>query len=70
MTNERSLSEYAGPEVWSKAVLLFPRSSLPLLDLGGSNPSANKPAPFPWTELKILPGKNDMVLDLVIDGEQ
>ena len=70
MTNERSLSECAGPEAYSKAVVLLPGSSLPSLDLGGSNLSANKLASLLGMKLKILPGKNDMVLDLVIDGEQ
>ena len=70
MTNKRSLSDCAGPKVWSKVVLLLPGSGLPLLDLGGSNPGANKLVPFPGMKLKILPGKNDMVLDLVVDGEQ
>ena len=41
VTNERSLSDCAGPKAWSKVVLLFPRRGLPSLDLGGSNPSAN-----------------------------
>ena len=70
MINERSLFDCVGLEAWSKAVLLFPGSGLPLLDLGGSNPGANKLAPLPGMKLKILTGKNDMVLDLVIDGEQ
>ena len=41
MTNERSLSDCAGPEAQSKAVLLLPGSGLLSLDLGGSNPGAN-----------------------------
>ena len=70
MTNERSLSDCAGLEAWSKAVLLLPESVLPSLELGGTNLNANKLALLPGTKLKILHGKNDTVLDLVIDGEQ
>ena len=70
MTNEISFSNCERMEAWSKAGMLLPRSGLPLLDLGGSNLSANKLAPLLRMKLKILPGKNDMVLDLVIDGEQ
>ena len=40
-----------------------------LLNLG-FNSSANKLAPLPGTRLKMIPRKNDIVLDLVVDGEQ
>ena len=70
MTNKRSLYDCTGIEEQSKVVLLLPGSGLPLLDLGGSNPGANKLAPLLGTNLKILPRKNDKDLDLAIDGEQ
>ena len=52
-------------------VLMLLGSGLPLLELGGSNPAVDaKLVPLLGTKLKILPGENDMVLDLVIDCEQ
>ena len=57
MTNERSLSNYAGLEGKPKVVLPLPKSE-PFHNLW-LNSRDNKLAPLPGTRLNIIPGKND-----------
>ena len=57
MTNERSLSDYVGPEAQPKVVLLLPGSE-PFRNLW-FNSGANKLAPLSGMRLNIIPGKND-----------
>ena len=55
--NERSLSDYAGPEAQPKVVLLLPENK-PFHNLW-FNFGANKLTSLLGTRLNIIPGKND-----------